>query len=71
MSGSSELPRAGQSDDFATTQWSVVLRAVGPRDAAGSAALADLCRSYWYPLYAYVRRRTAQAAHHGRSGSRL
>lgn len=42
--------------EFATTQWSMVLRA-GRRDEAGREALARLCASYWYPLYAYVRRR--------------
>ncbi len=42
---------------FATTHWSVVL-AAGPRDTPQSAAAREkLCRSYWYPLYAYVRRR--------------
>src|SRR5262245_46267247 len=41
---------------FATTHWSVVL-AAGQTDAPRSAvALEQLCRSYWYPLYAYVRR---------------
>lgn len=60
MSGSSDLHRARGYDDFATTQWSVVLRA-GRRDATGAAALADLCRTYWYPLYAYVRRRSPDA----------
>jgi RNA polymerase sigma-70 factor (ECF subfamily) len=42
---------------FATTHWSVVL-AAGQRDTPQSeAALEQLCRTYWYPLYAYVRRR--------------
>ena len=42
---------------FATTHWSVVL-AAGSRDTPQSAAaLERLCRTYWYPLYAYVRRR--------------
>ena len=42
---------------FATTHWSVVLSAKG-RDSPGSAeALEELCRTYWQPLYAYVRRR--------------
>jgi len=41
---------------FATTHWSVVLAARG-KDAADSLeALEKLCRAYWYPLYAYVRR---------------
>lgn len=46
-------PRA----QFATTHWSVVLRA-GRADApeAGE-ALARLCQTYWYPLYVQVRRR--------------
>lgn len=42
---------------FATTHWSVVL-AAGSRDTPQSAAaLERLCRTYWYPLYAHVRRR--------------
>src|SRR5436190_11551159 len=42
---------------FATTHWSVVL-AAGDTAAPGSqAALASLCQTYWYPLYAHVRRR--------------
>jgi len=41
---------------FATTHWSLVLRA-GQRDAAGAAeALEKLCRAYWFPLYAFARR---------------
>ena len=42
---------------FATTHWSVVLAAGQPDSAQAMAALEKLCRSYWYPLYAYVRRR--------------
>jgi RNA polymerase sigma factor (sigma-70 family) len=42
---------------FATTHWSVVLAAGQSADAQSSAALEQLCRTYWYPLYAYVRRR--------------
>jgi RNA polymerase sigma-70 factor (ECF subfamily) len=38
---------------FATTQWSVVLRAGQGADEA----LLKLCRIYWMPLYAYTRRR--------------
>jgi len=42
---------------FATTHWSVVL-AAGQNDSPGAqAALEKLCRTYWPPLYAYVRRR--------------
>lgn len=43
--------------DFATTRWTLVQAARdGPATEAG-AALATLCENYWYPLYAYVRRR--------------
>lgn len=41
---------------FKTTHWSVVLNA-GQRDSPnGSAALARLCQTYWYPVYTFVRR---------------
>jgi len=41
---------------FATTRWSLVL-AAGRGDAPeAAAALAALCQTYWYPLYAFVRR---------------
>ena len=41
---------------FATTHWSLVVAAGGPKTRESSAALEALCRIYWYPLYAYVRR---------------
>jgi DNA-directed RNA polymerase specialized sigma24 family protein len=44
---------------FATTHWSLVLAAGRPAQPAADQALAALCQAYWYPLYAYVRRRTA------------
>jgi RNA polymerase sigma-70 factor (ECF subfamily) len=40
---------------FATTHWSVVLSAQGPSPAAEQ-ALDKLCRTYWRPIYAFVRR---------------
>jgi RNA polymerase sigma factor (sigma-70 family) len=40
---------------FATTHWSVVLTAQGESPAA-KAALEKLCRTYWWPLYGFVRR---------------
>jgi RNA polymerase sigma-70 factor (ECF subfamily) len=46
------------SRGFNTTRWSVVLAAQRGADATGArAALAALCGDYWYPLYAFVRRR--------------
>jgi len=47
-------PEAGKV--FATTHWSVVLKAAGTESRAAEEALEQLCRMYWYPLYAYVRR---------------
>jgi RNA polymerase sigma-70 factor (ECF subfamily) len=42
---------------FNTTHWSVVLSAGDTASPQAAAALDDLCQRYWYPLYAYVRRR--------------
>jgi DNA-directed RNA polymerase specialized sigma24 family protein len=42
---------------FATTHWSVVLAAAQQDSSRAKAALEQLCRDYWYPIYAYVRRR--------------
>jgi len=41
--------------EFTTTHWSVVLAAGGAPSPQADAALEELCRTYWYPLYAYVR----------------
>jgi hypothetical protein len=41
---------------FETTHWSVVLSAADTSATGALAALESLCRSYWYPLYTYVRR---------------
>jgi RNA polymerase sigma factor (sigma-70 family) len=42
---------------FQSTRWSLVARAAGPPASDARAALDDLCRAYWYPLYAFLRRR--------------
>lgn len=50
-------PSAKVGGLFTTTHWSVVL-AAGQGDAAQAGdALEELCRTYWYPLYVYVRSR--------------
>lgn len=43
--------------EFSTTQWSVVLKAGGHDSVLAASALDALCRKYWYPIYAFVRRR--------------
>jgi RNA polymerase sigma-70 factor (ECF subfamily) len=42
---------------FATTHWSVVLAAGHDSSPNAGEALETLCRNYWLPLYAYVRRK--------------
>jgi RNA polymerase sigma-70 factor (ECF subfamily) len=44
-------------DVFATTHWTVVLAAGKHSTPQSDRALEELCRAYWFPLYAYVRRR--------------
>ncbi|HRY51974.1 MAG TPA: sigma-70 family RNA polymerase sigma factor [Candidatus Paceibacterota bacterium] len=46
---------------FATTHWSVVLAAGDSESPLAAEALEKLCRTYWYPLYVYVRRRGYEA----------
>ncbi len=41
---------------FLTTHWSVVLSAREKQSPESAAALETLCRTYWYPLYAFLRR---------------
>jgi RNA polymerase sigma-70 factor (ECF subfamily) len=43
-------------DYFATTRWTVVLAAGSRSTPNADVALEELCRTYWYPLYAYTRR---------------
>jgi RNA polymerase sigma-70 factor (ECF subfamily) len=50
----SQLP--SRNAVFATTHWSVVLTAGESDSPEATAALEALCRTYWFPLYAYARR---------------
>ena len=45
---------------FSTTHWSVVLTAGHDELAGAAAALEELCRKYWYPIYAFIRRRGSE-----------
>ncbi len=57
----SDFPQRQAPRQFASTRWTLVA-AAGQRDSPESAAaLASLCRLYWYPLYAYARRRLPTA----------
>ena len=59
-SDASEIP-VPQARQFTSTRWSLVLAAAQRDSTECEAALATLCRLYWYPLYAYARRRLPQA----------
>jgi RNA polymerase sigma-70 factor (ECF subfamily) len=50
----SEKPSAAR---FPTTCWGRILEAGDPAAPEARAALEALCRDYWYPLYAFVRRK--------------
>jgi RNA polymerase sigma factor (sigma-70 family) len=54
----SQMPstKGSQPSWFVTTRWSVVLAAANPDSSCARQALETLCRTYWYPLYAFVRR---------------
>lgn len=54
--GGEPVPGRGHSGIFATTCWSEVLQAAGESEAARQ-ALESLCRAYWFPVYALIRRR--------------
>jgi RNA polymerase sigma factor (sigma-70 family) len=45
------------SSQFPTTRWTLVVAAGDPQRKEARSALVDLCENYWYPLYAYLRRR--------------
>jgi RNA polymerase sigma-70 factor (ECF subfamily) len=64
MTGDPKTPPAettlhtlAQGSDFPTTRWTLVIAAADPRRTEARSALVLLCEGYWYPLYAYVRRR--------------
>jgi RNA polymerase sigma factor (sigma-70 family) len=42
---------------FPTTRWTLVVAAGNPHRKEARSALVYLCENYWYPLYAYLRRR--------------
>jgi len=45
------------ASDFPTTRWTLVVAAGDPQRKEARSALVSLCDGYWYPLYAFVRRR--------------
>src|ERR1041385_328828 len=58
---SSHIPHSldsegGQSPEFRPTRWSLVRRAAGFDSPESRESLEVLCRSYWFPIYAFIRR---------------
>src|SRR5262245_24656996 len=47
---------SGSPCDFRTTHWSVVLTAGDSASPQAEEAIERLCRTYWYPLYGFIRR---------------
>jgi DNA-directed RNA polymerase specialized sigma24 family protein len=54
MAHSAHMP--GGRGHFDTTRWTLVLAAGSDDPSAARRAFSALCETYWYPLYAYVRR---------------
>lgn len=55
-------PPVGGQGAFATTHWSAVYAAGAATSHEAMVALESLCRTYWYPLYAYSRRQGSSPA---------
>ena len=56
MSAEASENVSANANQFPMTHWSLVLRASRGEDTRSHEALARLCQTYWYPLYAFVRR---------------
>ncbi|MBN2437824.1 MAG: sigma-70 family RNA polymerase sigma factor [Deltaproteobacteria bacterium] len=53
-----EISKESAHDDiFVTTRWTVVLHAADGSSPDAERALEEICKTYWFPLYAYIRRR--------------
>jgi len=50
-------PLAEGAASFHTTRWTIVMSAAQSQAPGAESALAQLCRTYWYPLYIFTRRR--------------
>jgi RNA polymerase sigma factor (sigma-70 family) len=50
-------PNPGEPERFVTTRWSLVLAAGGEESEGSRSAMTRLVETYWYPLYAFARRK--------------
>ncbi len=53
----SKEPDKTSAARFTTTSWTVVAQARDRNSPEARQALTELCQAYWYPMYAFVRRR--------------
>ncbi|MCX6886326.1 MAG: sigma-70 family RNA polymerase sigma factor [Verrucomicrobia bacterium] len=56
QSENGEVSQSDQGGAFRTTRWSLVMSAGDPSCPQATEAMEKLCRAYWYPLYAYLRK---------------
>jgi RNA polymerase sigma-70 factor (ECF subfamily) len=49
------------SRQFPTTSWTVIVNARNPSSEVSREALGRLCTSYWYPVFAFIRRKGLDA----------
>ena len=57
MRPSDRTSMGGPNERFLTTEWTVILRAQGRNEGMRRAAMGELVRRYWKPVYAYLRRK--------------
>jgi RNA polymerase sigma factor (sigma-70 family) len=57
MTNNETMHTLAGSSQFPTTRWTLVVAAGDPHHKETRSALVSLCENYWYPLYAYLRRR--------------
>jgi RNA polymerase sigma factor (sigma-70 family) len=50
-------PTTGRGGQFPSTRWSLVIQAGSPAAPLAREALTELCEAYWYPIYAFIRRK--------------
>jgi len=62
MTDHQTMHRLSGPSEFPTTRWTLVVAAGEPERREARSALVSLCENYWYPLYAYLRRRGYPAA---------
>jgi RNA polymerase sigma factor (sigma-70 family) len=60
MSGTEPYSGEASRSQFPLTRWSLIVATRERPTTQARSALADLCASYWYPLYAFARRRSAR-----------